>query len=89
MSRQRVICRGRVQGVGFRAFVRREARTLGLTGWVRNEPGGSVHLEAQGAEQQLAELRDRLLSRSPGRIDDLETSELPTVSGEAAFVISR
>jgi len=47
---------GRVQGVGFRNFTQRRARRLGLTGWVRNEPDGSVRLEAEGAREALDDL---------------------------------
>jgi len=47
---------GRVQGVGFRNFTQRQARTLGVTGWVRNETDGSVRLEAEGPHEQLADL---------------------------------
>ncbi|MBT9253234.1 MAG: acylphosphatase [Brockia lithotrophica] len=39
---------GRVQGVGYRAFVLREATRRGITGWVRNEPDGTVTAEVQG-----------------------------------------
>jgi acylphosphatase len=49
---------GRVQGVGFRNFTRRTARRLGVDGWVRNEPDGSVRLEAEGAPSALDDLED-------------------------------
>lgn len=48
--------RGRVQGVGFRAFVAREASRLGLRGWVANERDGSVHCVAEGPEADLLRL---------------------------------
>ena len=51
---------GRVQGVGYRAFVREQARRLGLSGWVRNEPNGSVRAVAEGPRDVLEQLLDRL-----------------------------
>ncbi len=60
-ARLRAIVRGRVQGVGFRYFVERNARELGLTGWVRNLPdGSSVEVEAEGERAKLEELLARL-----------------------------
>jgi acylphosphatase len=50
MKRFRASVRGRVQGVGFRAFAAREARRLGVNGWVRNEPDGSVLILAEGED---------------------------------------
>lgn len=47
---------GRVQGVGFRYFVQREARRLGLRGWVRNLRSGAVQLVAEGPEADAEEL---------------------------------
>jgi acylphosphatase len=44
----RLIVSGEVQGVGFRYFVREAARSLGVRGWTRNLPDGSVELEAEG-----------------------------------------
>lgn len=49
---------GRVQGVGFRHFTTTRARKLSVTGWVRNEPDGSVRLEAEGDEAALTSLLD-------------------------------
>jgi len=46
---------GRVQGVGFRWYVRDRAVALGLTGWVSNRADGSVHVVAQGSEAALSE----------------------------------
>lgn len=52
------IVRGRVQGVCFRMCARDEAARLGLTGWVRNRPEGSVELTAEGDAGDLARLVD-------------------------------
>lgn len=51
---------GEVQGVGFRWTTRRLANSLGLTGWVRNEWDGSVSMELQGTNEQIAEFFGRL-----------------------------
>jgi acylphosphatase len=48
---------GRVQGVGFRWFVCEKGRALGLSGWVRNRPDGSVELAATGDASALERLR--------------------------------
>jgi len=50
------LVRGRVQGVGFRFMVEMEASRLGVTGWVRNTPDGSVEVTAEGEEQALLRL---------------------------------
>lgn len=47
---------GQVQGVAFRAHTQRVAQGLGLTGWVRNEPDGSVQLVAEGSQAALETL---------------------------------
>ena len=54
----RLIVHGRVQGVGFRHFVRRTAVSLAIAGWVRNRPDGTVEVEANGERQGL----DRLVA---------------------------
>jgi len=55
---------GLVQGVGFRYFVKREARSLGISGWVRNVPDGSVEVVAEG-EKDALEVLLSLLHRGP------------------------
>ena len=54
---------GRVQGVFFRAFVEKNARTLGLTGYVNNMPGGrTIEVRAEGEREHLEDLLKRLHS---------------------------
>jgi acylphosphatase len=64
---------GRVQGVGFRYFVAREAFRLGLVGWTRNLPDGAVEVEARGRHEALQEL-ERSLKAGPAlsRVERLE-----------------
>lgn len=49
---------GRVQGVSFRVWTQREARRLGLNGWVRNEPDGSVSALISGSAEAVASMLD-------------------------------
>lgn len=56
-TRLHVFVHGRVQGVGFRYFVQKNARALFITGWVRNTPAGTVEVVAEGPQYIL----DRLL----------------------------
>jgi acylphosphatase len=53
MKRIRFVVTGRVQGVGFRWFVKAEARPLGLTGWVRNREDGAVEGEVEGRDDAV------------------------------------
>ena len=66
------LVQGRVQGVGFRWYVNREAGELGLRGWVRNTEEGDVEVVASGSEADLAELRSSLRRGPRGaRVDRL------------------
>ena len=84
----RFVVRGRVQGVGFRWFVEREAHILGISGWVRNNAVGSVVVLAQGTRDQLLGLRSRL-RQGPraARVDEVEESQAPPVAGLSTFRI--
>lgn len=53
MKAVRATVTGRVQGVSFRWYTEQRARELGVTGWVRNEPDGSVALHAEGADEAV------------------------------------
>jgi len=66
------LSQGRVQGVGFRWYVHREASELDLRGWVRNTEDGDVEVVAHGEESDLAELRASLRRGPRGsRVDRL------------------
>ncbi len=76
------LVKGRVQGVGFRWFVQREAAELGLRGWVRNTDEGHVEIVAAGEEQDLQELRAALAKGSRGsRVDGIVRHELDESEG--------
>jgi acylphosphatase len=68
MTEMHVRITGVVQGVGFRWFVRERARRLGLTGWVRNLPDGSVEVAAGGEPQSLQALRAELQRGPEGAV---------------------
>ena len=66
------LVQGRVQGVGFRWFVHREASEQDLRGWARNTENGEVEVVAHGEEADLAELRASLRRGPRGsRVDRL------------------
>jgi acylphosphatase len=69
--------RGIVQGVGFRETCVRQARALGVTGWVRNRSDGSVEIMVQGTPEQLSEMCGWLRSGVPSAVvDSLEVNSL-------------
>ena len=76
------LVKGRVQGVGFRWFVQREAAELGLRGWVRNTDRGDVEVVAAGDEGLLAELKVAWHKGSRGsRVDAVLENELTESEG--------
>ena len=67
---------GKVQGVGFRWFVRETARRAGLAGWVRNHDDGRVEIAASGPDDAIAKLTNAARTGPPGaRVE--RVTELP------------
>lgn len=81
MAARRFLIRGVVQGVGFRHATRREARRLGLLGWVRNRADGSVEAVAAGDERRLDALLRWVQRGPPAAI--VESVEATTLSDDA------
>jgi len=80
--------RGRVQGVGFRWFVSREADLLGLTGWVANESDGSVHVRAEGSAEAVDQLLVALRAGPAGAwVDSVDVAELLPSGARTRFEI--
>jgi acylphosphatase len=79
---QHFLVKGRVQGVGFRWFVQREAAEIGLRGWVKNTPDGHVEVLAAGEPDQLEDLQLALAKGSRGsRVDQVIEHQLAESEG--------
>jgi acylphosphatase len=72
-----VVVSGRVQGVGFRWFVRETAIELGLAGWVRNRPDGNVEVAADGDETVVSRFRE-LLRKGPPHAMVVSVDDVPS-----------
>ena len=84
--RKHIVFYGRVQGVGFRYTAKYLTRSLGLTGWVRNDPDGTVTMEVQGREALINKL---LVGLNGGHFISIEwmyTKEIP-LEEELEFVV--
>ncbi|MCI5873551.1 MAG: acylphosphatase [Clostridiales bacterium] len=83
--RKRIGVYGAVQGVGFRYRAEHAAEEVGATGWVQNEPDGSVTMEIQGTEEQIDKA---FLMISQGRyvnIEKMDAKSIPLIEDERAF----
>jgi len=75
-----LIIHGRVQGVGYRAYMRMEANRLGVTGWVRNRAEGTVEATIHGSPEDVSKLLDWIRRGPPAaRVTSVQVSE---ASGE-------
>lgn len=78
MTDLRYLVSGQVQGVGFRWFVARHARSLGLNGYARNLPDGRVEVVVSGPEEVLPKLEQLLLAGpANAQVDQVERSADP------------
>ena len=81
-SRLDAVVHGRVQGVGFRMYVRRIARDLELGGWVANEPSGRLRCVAEGPHDDLRTLLEALRRGPPGAHVEGVDESWPPATGE-------
>ncbi|MCA9677476.1 MAG: acylphosphatase [Kofleriaceae bacterium] len=86
--RVRIVVRGVVQGVSYRASTRVTAAELGVVGWVRNRADGAVELEAQGDDAQLAALQAWCAHGPPlAEVTGVAVDGVAVVDGERGFTI--
>lgn len=81
--------KGRVQGVGYRYFCQTQLSALPVTGWVRNEPDGSVCLQVQGAAEEQEKIK-HLLEAGPSfsKVTEVLVCDMALVDGEEGFLIT-
>ena len=84
--RKRLIYHGRVQGVGFRYTANRLAKSLGLTGWVKNEYNGTVIMEVQGKETTIYRLMEGINRDIYIDIDWIDSQNIP-LKEESCFCV--
>lgn len=83
------IVHGRVQGVSFRYYTQLTAQSLGITGWVRNLPDGTVEVVAEGTADQLKQFEEFIVQGSIGaRVDSVDISEGEASASYQSFQIT-
>ena len=88
LTRKRLLVSGGVQGVGFRWFAAETARLCRVTGWVRNNPDGTVEVEAQGGPAALAGFT-AAVRKGPrfAEVASVEERDIAVQAGETDFEI--
>jgi len=87
-SAAEILVQGRVQGVGYRAFVQRKAGQLGLAGYVMNLKNGSVRVRVEGSRQGIEELTRELEKGPPlARVESLAVTWRPLTGRFTSFGI--
>ncbi|KQZ11001.1 acylphosphatase [Agromyces fucosus] len=88
MIRRHVLVHGIVQGVGFRFSARREAERLGVAGWARNRPDGTVEAEVEGDEASVAAMLDWLATGPRGAVVERTDVAVREPTGQPGFRIT-
>lgn len=83
--RKHIVCYGWVQGVGFRYRARHAANLYGVTGWVRNDPSGSVTMEVQGTEDQIDKVIIAIERGSYVIIEHMDVKPIPVIEHDRDF----
>ncbi|MFN7984024.1 MAG: acylphosphatase [Vicinamibacterales bacterium] len=82
------IIHGRVQGVGFRYFVERQANVEGIHGWVRNLPDGRVEIHAEGERESLERFEHHIgHGPSRARVDSVDRTDAAVTAHDAGFSV--
>ena len=85
--RAEVVFSGTVQGVGFRYTAASEARGFNVTGYVRNQPDGRVHLVAEGAREEVDKFVAAVKSRMSHFIREAEVKSMPATGEFVGFSV--
>lgn len=84
--RKQIRVYGSVQGVGFRYRTEHAAESVGATGWVRNDPDGSVFMEIQGTEEQIDRVFAMVSQGTYVNIEKMDAKSIPVVEDERDFI---
>ena len=85
--RRKIRVSGSVQGVGFRYRMEYASSMVVTTGWVRNEPDGSVLLEIQGTEEQIDKVFIMVSQGTYVNIENMNVETIPLLEDEYGFRI--
>ena len=87
--RKQILFEGRVQRVGFRLTISRQANKMGLTGWAENLDDGRVLVELQGHPTQVSSIIERIRGIRRFKILNATTMDIPCKNNEKGFTIVR
>ncbi|MRH42480.1 acylphosphatase [Aquibacillus halophilus] len=89
MLRNHLIISGVVQGVGFRMTAKQRANEVGVYGWVKNLPDGTVEIEVEGSKDKVNEFTE-VIRKGPGgfiKVDHVEITTLDDPKGYSSFEV--